>query len=246
MAGSVRWVVTPGRFGGEGGIRTLEGVAPLRHFQCRALDRTRRPLRPRGRESTQRRGGGLAASGGAQNGTDLTSRTAPPSGATAYTSAIGKPVVDGTDGSCRATASRWPPGSGSAPASARPAGALHTTVPSLQRTTETWRSAGVAPPVLTTASEPSHENASTLPSRCATATPFASEMVAVVRVRSPRISATYRPSREAAAPVMVSPAVYVRDHSVRPVVRSTTQRWENAEPGGPPWLITARPPSTLQ
>jgi hypothetical protein len=33
--------------GGEGGIRTHETVARLRHFQCRALDRTRRPLRPR-------------------------------------------------------------------------------------------------------------------------------------------------------------------------------------------------------
>ena len=31
--------------GGEGGIRTHETVARLRHFQCRALDRTRRPLR---------------------------------------------------------------------------------------------------------------------------------------------------------------------------------------------------------
>src|SRR5262249_1088013 len=35
--------------GGEGGIRTLDRVTPIRHFQCRALDRTRRPLR--GRES---------------------------------------------------------------------------------------------------------------------------------------------------------------------------------------------------
>ncbi len=31
-------------FGGEGGIRTLDRVAPILHFECSALDRTMRPL----------------------------------------------------------------------------------------------------------------------------------------------------------------------------------------------------------
>ena len=30
--------------GGEEGIRTLDGVAPIPHFECGALDRTMRPL----------------------------------------------------------------------------------------------------------------------------------------------------------------------------------------------------------
>ena len=37
VAGSDWGQAALARNGGAGGIRTLEGVAPLRHFQCRAL-----------------------------------------------------------------------------------------------------------------------------------------------------------------------------------------------------------------
>ena len=37
LTGSAWGQAALARNGGAGGIRTLEGVAPLRHFQCRAL-----------------------------------------------------------------------------------------------------------------------------------------------------------------------------------------------------------------
>src|SRR5215510_170085 len=57
--------------GGEGGIRTHETVARLRHFQCRALDRTRRPLRSRSSEVYWQRGAFPPRRCGARSGLDL-------------------------------------------------------------------------------------------------------------------------------------------------------------------------------
>jgi hypothetical protein len=69
--------------GGEGGIRTHDTVARIRHFQCRALDRTRRPLRTRPSavyDAAGRRPGGVqagASRASSSTTTSLATRSAP-------------------------------------------------------------------------------------------------------------------------------------------------------------------------